>query len=239
MLLEELFTDLSHGQLSNLSISMDGGGTIKEEARPKIIRYLNEGLIRLYSRFQLKQNEVIVQMFSHITNYHLLKKYALSQQEPEAEGYFYIRDLIGEPFEEDVIKIMAVRDSLYRPMVLNDRNNPMSVFTPQADVLQVPEPIEGMALSVIYQAKHRKIALDANTTDEATGSFWVPDVLYGALSSFIAYSVYRDMNTQESAANANNHLVMYEALCAEAEDKDLVNSSIATTNTKFEQRGFI
>ena len=47
------------------------------------------------------------------------------------------------------------------------------------------------------------------------------------------------MNTQESTAKSQEHLATYEAICAEAIDRDLVNTSISSTNTSFEKRGFV
>lgn len=238
-LLSELYADLSFEELSNLALSVEGGGTIKEDSRNKIVGYLNDGLLRLYSRFVLKEADVIIQLYSHITNYHLLRKYALSQQEPEAEGYFYIRDLIGEPFEEDVIKILEVRSSHGFKYQLNDLNCHTSLFTPQANVLQVPEPISGSQLSIVYQAKHKKLTIDDADDIENGTTIEVPDVLYGALKAWIAYKVFSHMNTQESTAKAQEHLANYESICMDAIEHDLVNSSVASTNTKFEQRGFV
>lgn len=237
-LLAELYADLSYEELSNLSLSVDGGGTIKEESRPKIVGYLNEGLLRLYARFVLKEQDVLIQMYDHITNYHLLKKYAQSQQEPEAEGYFYIQDLMGEPFEEDVIKILEVRNSLGWKYPLNDSGNPRSLYTPQNNVLQVPEPLHDSQISVMYQARHKPITIDDAQGENVTG-IDLPDILYGALRAFIAYKVFSHMNTQESTAKSQEHLANYEAICMDAVEHDLVNTSIASTNTKFEQRGFV
>lgn len=240
--LSEIFTDLSYEELSNLSLAADGGGAIKEDQQPKIINYVNDGLLRLHSRFLLKQQDVLLQMYPHITNYHLSPKYAVSQQEPEAEGYYYIRDLIGEPFQGDVIKILEVRSSEGWKYHLNDLNNVNSLFTPQADVLQVPEPVCGMQLSVIYQAKHKKLVMaDVGDPEDALNltPIELPDVLYGALKAWIAYKVFSHMNTQEATAKAQEHLAMYEGVCADAIEHDLVNSSVASTNTKFEQRGFV
>lgn len=236
MLLEELLAELSYSELSNLSMALEGNGTVREQDRPKVITALNDALLKLYSRFILKRNEVLIQMYPHITNYHLLKKYALSQQEPEAEGFFYIRDLTGEPFAEDVIKILEVRNSLYQTLPLNDPDAYNSCFTPQGDVLQVPEPMSGVVLSLIYQARHAKIDRDANPMET---EIVLPQVLHGAMRSYVAYSIFTNMNTQEATAKAQEHLGNYEAACLEAIDKDLVNSSMSSTNVKFDKRGFV
>lgn len=237
-LLSDLYIDLSQQELSNTAIGGDGAGVIREQDRGKIVGYANEALLRLHSRFILKQGEVLVKMFEHITQYHLTKKYAQSQQEPEAEGFFYIQDLTGEPFEEDVIKILEVWGSGGFQYPLNDPEDRWSLYTPKFNLLQVPYPVVGNALSVVYQAKHHELKVDAG--DDELGSIVdIPDVLYGALTAFIAYKAFSHMNTQESTAKSQEHLATYEAICAEAIDRDLVNTSISSTNTSFEKRGFV
>ena len=73
MNIEDLFTSLSYGELNNLSMSADGSGSIEESKQPQILLYANEGLLRLYGRFLLKENDVLIEMVEHITNYHLKK----------------------------------------------------------------------------------------------------------------------------------------------------------------------
>lgn len=219
-------------------MGLEGNGIIRLQDRQKIIGYLNEALIRLHSRFILKESEVLIKMFPHITNYHLLTKYAQSFEEPEAEGYAYIMDLMGEPFVEDVIKILEVWNTNSFKYPLNDPEDRWSLYTPQANLLQVPYPIGDATLSVVYQAAH-PIIIVGDPDNEITGSFEIPDVLYGALRAYIAYKVFSHMNTQESTAKGQEHLVTYERICAEVVDRDLVNTSISSTNTKFEKRGFV
>lgn len=233
-LLSDLYTDLSNEHLSNTAVGGEGSGVIREQDRPKIVGYANEALLRLHSRFVLRQNEVLVKMFEHITQYHLLKKFAQSQQQPETEGFFYIQDLTGEPFEEDVIKVLEVWGSGGYQYALNDPEDRWSLYTPKFNLLQVPYPVKDGALSLVYQAKHP--ILDVQRPEDEID---VPDVLYGALKAFIAYSVFSHMNTQESTAKSQEHLATYEAICAEAIDRDLVNTSISSTNTSFEKRGFV
>lgn len=237
-LLSDLYTDLSNEELSNTALGGDGSGVIREQDRPKILGYINEGLLRLYSRFILKEAEVVIQTCNHITNYHLLKKFAKTQETIGTEEFYYILDMNGEPFEEDVIKILGVwGDGAYQ-YALNDAEDRWSLYTPQYNILQVPYPITRGALSVIYQARHQTLT-GQDPESEITSAIDIPDVLYGALKAFVAYKVFSHMNTQESTVKSQEHLVTYETICAEAIDRDLVNTSISSTNTSFEKRGFV
>jgi hypothetical protein len=234
MKIVELFRRLAYGQLSNLAIASAGDGTILEEKQPQILQYVNEGLLQLYSRFRLKESELILEQVEHITNYHLKAKYA------ESTGalvpYPYIKDLPQEPFLGDVIKILSVHDE-YGPRVLNDHNNVMSMFTPQPDVLQIPVPEAGRPLTVQYQARHPK--LDDRKDHIIDQEIEIPFFLEGALQNFIGYQTYCHMNGGENIVKGQEFLAAYEAICLDVEQRDLVNHSFHTSHQKLEQRGFV
>ena len=201
MILSDYFTELSYGELSNTAMAVDGTGTIEEVHQPKVVRYLNEGLRRLHGRFPLIQKDVLIELRDHITNYHLIPRFAESNWVPEEVEFPYIKDLIQEPFTGDVARILEVRNSFGHMLPLNDPENRMSVFTPQVDVLQVPRPITGVALSVMYQAYHPTIS-----HHDLQAEIVLPDVLSSALCAYVAYNVFSHMNTQEATMKAQEHM---------------------------------
>lgn len=234
MILSDYFTELSYGELSNTAMAVDGTGTIEEVHQPKVVRYLNEGLRRLHGRFPLIQKDVLIELRDHITNYHLIPRFAESNWVPEEVEFPYIKDLIQEPFTGDVARILEVRNSFGHMLPLNDPENRMSVFTPQVDVLQVPRPITGVALSVMYQAYHPTIS-----HHDLQAEIVLPNVLSSALCAYAAYNVFSHMNTQEATMKAQEHMAKYESICAEVEAQDLVNSSSSQTNSRFAKRGWV
>lgn len=230
----ELFRQLSYGELSNLSIGSEGVGSINEEKRANLISYTNEALLRLYSRFVLRENDLILKLHDHITNYHFLKKFAQTNTEPCEGMTLYIIDQPHDPFEEDLIKVLRVVDAdTQADLVLNDEGNPHSLFTPQPNTLQVPTPVTDQVLGIVYQARHPIIAYD-----DFEACIELPVVLHGPLKAFIAHMVFKFMNGQENSAKATEYLAIYDALCNEVVERDLVNSSSSTTTYKFEDRGF-
>lgn len=230
----DLFEKLSYGELSNLSMSNEGNGTIKDEAKPRIINYANEALLRLYTRFVLRERDVLIKMYKHITNYHLLPRFAVvAGAEMNLEPIRYIRDLPLEPFEQQVLMILAVYDSNGHKLPLNDENQPHSLFTPQTNVLQVPLPQDGAMLNVAYQCTHKVLTIDKDDP------IFVPDTLMGAFTAYIAYKVFSHMNTQESTAKAQEHMAVYDGICTEVETRNALSTSIITTTTVFEQRGWV
>lgn len=231
----ELFSMLSTGELSNLSMSSNGSGTIILAQQPKLINYTNQALLRLYSRFVLKENDVLIQLYEFITFYHLIPKFSLSYVptgSSDNEPIRYLIDSSAEPFPDELLKVLSVYDSFGRKLPLNDDEKHTSLFTPQVKLLQVPNPIEETFLSVRYQQSHPKLLgnLDQNIS--------CPEILLGALTSYIAYKVFSHMNSADSNAKAQEFNQTYESICNEATDRDLVNSSISQSNTRFARGGW-
>lgn len=234
MLVSELFRSLSEGELSNLSISDEGSGTIIESKRSKILGYADDGLRRLYARFPLKESNLLLLMHEHITHYHLLPRFAVNHVDQTMdEPYRYILDNPMAPFQGDVLKILTVFDSVGNRLPLNDEEHPASVFTPQKNLLQVPRPCEDELLSVHYQAMHVRLSGELDQNIE------LPDVLEEALSAYIAYKVFSHMGGQENVAKAQEHLSMFESICTETQSLDSVGVSSSTSNTRFETGGWI
>jgi hypothetical protein len=181
----DLFTRLSYGELSNLSISGNGSGEIVEARQPQIIQFANEALLRLYSRFVLLERDLILLMSDDITTYHLHSDHAYTNPDPDPGDSIYIQDSENSPFNDDLIKILQVYDPYINLLPLNDNNDVYSVFTPSPTVLQVPLPTEGDRLTIIYQAKHPVLSIDDLSTQ-----IILPPTLEGALTSYIAQLVY-------------------------------------------------
>lgn len=237
MKVPELLKRLALGELSNLSLA--DSGLINVEKIPKIIMYANEGLLRLHTKFVLKEKTLLLEMRENITSYHLLKKFAYSEYDindpPSSWNMPYILDNENEPFLEDVIKILSVYNYDGIKLPINDLHNACSVFTPQPLVLQVTTPVAGKMLSVEYQAKH--IVIPETEFEEVDVD--IPECLESALQAFIASKSYMHMNTQENTAKGQQHEMTFESLCQNVIDMDLINMANTTTNTRFEKRGWV
>lgn len=239
MKVPELLKSLALGELSNLSLANPTTGEITPEKIPTVIMYANEALLKLHTKYVLKEKDLILEMRTGVTFYHFLKKFAYSEFDelnpPDEWNLPYIMDLGREPFTEDVIKVLSVFDPYGRKLPLNDREHVASVFTTQSNVLQVPHTEDGKTLAVEYQAKHPTLP---ETGYEDT-LIELPECLHAALRAHIAWKVFMHMNTQECTAKGQEHAMNFEMLCQEAVDLDLVSTSSSTTNTRFEKRGFI
>jgi hypothetical protein len=229
----ELFKVLSYGELGNLSLGMEGAGSIEESAQPRIMLHVNEGLLRLYSRLVLMEKDLLIEMVGGITSYHLDPRFGEAAWDREVARYPYIKDGL-DPFTGDLIKILAVYDSYGRTLPLNDDEHPESLFTPQANMLQVPRPRDRASLSLVYQAKHPPLS-----HERPEEMILLPEVLHGALTAFVGWKVYSFMNTAEATVKAAEHKLRYEEITLGAVAADLVSTSFSTTNARFAKRGWI
>ena len=234
MRLRDLFYNLVNGELSNLAMAATLVSDTITPDHKKVVNYANDALMRLYSKFVLKERDVVIITQSGVTNYHLDSRFSIQGHDSRLIKVPYIQDLPQEPFSNDVVKVLAVYDSSGCELNLNDAECPNSVYTPQANVLQVPLLYDGMVLSVLYQAKHATL-----TTDDTAEIIELPDVLYSAFTAYIAYKVYSHINTQESSAKAQEHLALYTSLTDDAIRNDTIGVSISGTNTRFQKRGWI
>lgn len=234
MLVQDVFKRLAVNHLSNLSMAEEATGTIRLRDQNKITGYINDALLRIYSRFVLYQRDVLIEQQMHITNYHLDKRYAKNNPDRPATYHPYILDLPNERYQDDAIKILEVFDEYGSALPLNDSDKYGSVFTPYPIILQVPHPKQGRPLAVRYQAAHRKLEYSVLNAEVD-----IPIVLEAALLSLVASSVYRDMNTQESTVKGQEHFVTFERICAEIDDKDHASITSMSIGKKFEERGFV
>lgn len=234
MIIENLFEKLSYGPYAALHTGAAGSGFIEETARGQVLSHTNDALLILFTKFDLIHKDVMIEMDEITTNYHLDRKFSPHQAD-STERRRYILDLPDERFEGDVVKILEVYNTYGFRHPLNDDGNPHSLFTPQKNVLQVPHPIPGQALTVTYQAKHPKLLNNGDLEQEIL----VPEILVEPLVSYIAYKKYTNMATESSTAKAQEHLAMFDRLCNEAIQSDAVQTSYAPTNTRFEKGGYI
>lgn len=233
----ELFRKLSFGELSNIAIGNDGDGTIKDGAKAKIIMHANTGLERLYSRFILSEKSLLLTCLSHVATYHLHPIHALSQASEENTNDIYLVDSPDDPFIGDVVRVIEAWDNTQQPMPINKANNPRSIFTPKFDTVQVPVPMLDQVIALNYQAYHPQLLDEGDGFEEQ--EILLPRFLESALTSFIGHKVYADLGTQEAMGRSQALLNTFEALCRDAEEKDLVSNSRSTGGTLFEQNGWI
>ena len=227
-----LLSQLSYGEFSNLAVGNDGNGTINKANLGKVITYINDGLLALAIRFKLHEKVVHIQLYDHITNYHLLSRFAESQQPQPDVPFPYIQDSNRTPFKGDVLKITAVWDSRGRERQLNDETDLRSVFTLKPDMITVPYPEDDNVLFIHYSAKPQPV-----TTDNLNEELDIPDFLVPALRMFVAQKVFMSIGSGDNMRIAQDYQSQYSALLNDIQHVDALSDS-RFVHGAFENRGW-
>lgn len=233
--LQDIFDNLSYGELEQLYIGGVGGG-IQPKDYPKIISAVNLGLTALYSRFPMVEKELTIQQYDHITEYFLDTKYAQSNV-GSVEPIKYILDSEFSPFLDDILRITAAYNELGEEVVLNDEYDSASWFTPSYDSIQIPYPLNDNTATFIYRANHPKIPL--NVVDPSSVEVLVHATLFEALLAYVASRVYSARITQESVALGQTMAAKYEYICLQVELKNLLHTNEAAGNHKLDTGGWV
>jgi hypothetical protein len=218
MNVEELFTKLSYGELSNLDVAVEGTGTIRTEKHPAMIHHANEALKRLYSRFLLSEKTEQVTMVDGTTEYTLAA--------------------------EDVLRVLAIYSAYGHTIRFETTQQPLAV-TVRGRTLLIPiidkdGPVHpDSQIEVVYQAKHPVLTYTNDPAADLAQEIVVPDCLEEALTAYVASQVYKNMNTPEALTATAGHYSRFEQVCAEVERERLVSSGAVTANTKFSDRGWM
>lgn len=233
MKLSELMKQLSYGELSNLSISGEGSGSIIESARPRIILLTNDALKDIFSRFNLNQRTTMIQSLDWKSYYELRKEFAVMDP---TQGLKYILDTPNNIFTDDIVKIVQITNEVGAPLPLNDSEQWASVFTPKYNVVQLTHVGSSQVFSISYQALHPTLLMDGEGVMDQ--EITIPSILESALRMKIALPIFSAMSGQEYSIKAQQLEASYDAKLREIEEKNLLTDSVVPTNVKLMLRGF-
>jgi len=208
MRLKQIFDILKNTELKQIIVGEDDD---------QVIALMNLGLIEVYAKFAILQEEQIIHIKKGQTKYRLQDN---SQKVLQA----YYRDTIKNPLRGN---------DAFKEVPLNDINCDESIFTPQPYTLHIPNPEEGRIYSIMqivappYVTKGNIDTLD----------FIFPPQFLDPLVNYIAYRAYKSMNG-DGKTEIGTHMQAYMASCNEVYKKGLVNYTMLT-NTKTTDRGYV
>lgn len=222
-----ILTQLSYGELSNLSMGNDGDGTIRQRDIGKVLNAINDGLSEMSGLFTLKDSVVHIRLLSFVNTYHFNSRFAISQQPQPDVPDAYIIDNNREPFKNDVRKVYAVYDSLGNNLPINDEDKENSVFIKGRDSITVPNPEDGVYIFVHYKSDHFRV-----TNENLGAELDIPNSLVPALKMYVASRIYGAMSTVDASNKSVEYLNHYLNMI-----KDLKNED-ATTESRFKINQF-
>ncbi|WP_051299007.1 hypothetical protein [Marinobacterium litorale] len=235
MLLSDIFSHLTEGELSQYFFGTGENGQIDPADYPKIISQINLGLTNLHTRLPLKQQEVIVDQQVGNSIYTLHSDFAVSNT-GSTEPVKYIIDTADEPFEDNILVIERVYMEDGTKLPLNDADSAMAVYTPKYNVIQIPFETIGSAVSIIYRADHPRIPTDIAdpTTFEVDLSFaYLEPLLY-----YVGSRITGSFQNQEAVQNSGFLYSKYEKALLDIQNSNLLQNE-TINNTKLEMRGWV
>ena len=235
MNITELFSSLAYGELSNLALSGDGNGLITPAKKPQLVYFINEALIDIHTKFNLKEDTLMLRIVEGKTQYFLDKAFSSTGFDPQVADFPYIEDSVSWPFKGYVLKVLSIDSSSGCSRPINDSEHIYSVFLPKPKELQVPFFGDDEMLAVHYQALPEPVGIGVDDNAEIV----LPSVLHNALRAYVASKVYGTMNTVESLTVSQMHMANYASLCSQIVEYDSLNLSTSTTSAKFHTRGWV
>lgn len=221
MNLQEVFDQLTYGELSQLSIGGGEAGVIDASNYARVLAHVNLGLTALYKRFPLKEGRLTFTLQAERTNYPLTTQ----------EDVLFVEDPDTD-FNDDILKITRIYTAGGEELSLNDLADPYSCFTPTVTLLRVPlaiaaqgtdlpEWLKTPTLQVVYRTKHTNIPYRVGF-NPARVEVELPESHLEPLLLFVASRALTPLGTAQFEGLAgNNYYAKYEAACQAIENLDL------------------
>lgn len=207
----ELFRQLSYGELSDLKVGLDGAGSLKVERRNQVINMANEGLKRLHQRFALIRSSA-------------------DQVVPVSAVPLLV------PLTSDILQVISILTDSGGSLTFLTHPVPGEVFVYNRK-LSFPATRCEYEVQVTYKKRHpilRPILVDSDLEQP----IYLVTELWAALRAYIAGEVYGNMNTQDASASAVKYHNKYEQICAEMEATGGMAQEMLD-DQKFDRRGFV
>jgi hypothetical protein len=248
MKLQEIFDNLSTGELSQLSIGGEDAGILNESNWPKILSHVNLGLTAIYKRFTIKEGELVMNLVSAQTQYALHSDYSILSTRRPLEAKFIV-DTVAHRFADDIIKVERVYTDLDAELALNNIDDKYSLSTPTMKSLRIPlliaqqgvdlpEVYQTSTLRVVYRATHQKITIPLGYFNPEVVEVELPDTHLVALLYYVASRVNNPVGMVNEFNAGNSWYAKYEAACQELEHHGMYVSQ-DSQNTRAARAGWV
>lgn len=248
MKLQEVFDQLTHGELSQLSIGGNETGVIAPSSYNRLVPHVNLALTALYKRFPLKEGRLNLELQAGRTTYPINSRYAVTSK-TSREAVRYIKDTVSEPFLDDIHKIERVYTSAGHEFGLNDEADFYGMHTPSATVLRVhpdvvskaislPDELKTSTLEVVYRANHKLIVADGADLEPESIELELPYSHLEPLLFYIASRVHTPTGMTNETNMGNTYFAKYEASCQQIEALNL-RVDQGSQNTRLQSNGWV
>jgi len=226
MLLTEILDSLAGSELANLNCVVDGA--VLEAKIPAIVTAINIGLVKLYTRFQLKRRLLTLKVTSTQLVYSLVSANAVSVN---VGGY--ILD-VDDPFTNDIIQLLTMTSTAGNNIRFDGFNGVM-LLSPK--IFRFAEAPEDDTYVIEYSARPTKVVYTGNTDIEVD----LPDAYLPPLLAYVASRFYSPVGIALDSNRSSldvSYLQRYETECQLLENKG-INAGNYLESDNFTQHGFI
>lgn len=226
MLLTEILDSLAGSELANLNCVVDGA--VLEAKIPAIVTAINIGLVKLYTRFQLKRRLLTLKVTSTQLVYSLVSANAVSVN---VGGY--IQD-VDDPFTNDIIQLLTMTSTAGNNIRFDGFNGVM-LLSPK--IFRFAEAPEDDTYVIEYVARPAKVVYVDDTDIEVD----LPDAYLPPLLAYIASRFYSPVGIALDSNRSSldvSYLQRYETECQLLENKG-INTGSYLESDNFTQHGFI
>jgi hypothetical protein len=236
MKIRDLFSQLSYGELGNLSIGGDGSGVIAESDHGKIIHHTQQALTNLYSRFSNRKSYLVLQQSEAIKTYSITPAHYVDDVTVGNTLPRYIIDSDTGTFATPIIKILSVREIGEDGKVSAENllTKEGGLRTPSYNEIYIQAPTDGTYLAVEVQMNHPTIPLPVDLDYEIS----LAPVLEEALVLKVSSRVYGSMNGQENMVRSQALNAGYEGILQIVQFEDLLQLTENEDQTRFEIGGW-
>jgi hypothetical protein len=253
MTLDDIYTQLSFGELSGLFIAGDDIDAVNLAGMPakqfiRVLPSVRLGLTALHTRFMLNEGRVSLTLIPGRSTYRIHTDFAVSNTD-SIEVAKYLTDS-ADPYKSNLLKIERIY-GIYSgeeyEIPLNEINDTESIRTSQYDTLIVPTNVElapwlaeTEVLNIVFRAEHPAFDTPDVAADMADTEIFLPATHLEPLLYFVASRVRTPVGKMVPGTvhDGNNYMSKYEATCNRL---TLLNMEIDTDsdNLKAVGRGFV
>jgi len=258
ILFSEILGILEGAEFNQLSIVDGDGGEARVDRKEynRIIRLLNAGLDVLHQRFELAKNTIQIQTTKGQVKYTLDSSNALSKN---SDGF--IIDSLDDPYENDLIEIMAVHAPNGRELLLNNHSEHVnrdgvlhdvsvdclhaSLYTLDYRTLRVPPNLMDTVLTIHYRSSGKKLKPLADPLNDPIDDLviHIPVSYMNALTFYIASRVYNSKGAETIGRGifheGNNYQTKFEQECTQLKASGFESDVMISDNSSFYNRGFV
>lgn len=206
MIVQDIIDLSKYGELSGLAIKEDSSA---------IVAFINMGIMELYKRFPIEIKETVVDLQEATVFYDL------------PSDFMYPLEAYGE--------ISSEYEEIEAPQIaINDVDDPLSIFFPSHNKVQIPSSKLGEHVSIVYVAKPERV-----TSDNLEVELPIPDTLVEALLFYIGFRAHTGIRSDQQSQN-NFHWIRFDQSCKKARELGIAYPLDSwSTSERIGNRGFV